>query len=57
MKKDKSGRFRPRQIREGIAFIPYDKFFNYLIYMEKNAVGELFNMKNLVYKKIERLYI
>ena len=57
MEIDKEKKLRPCQVREGIVFIPFYKFFNCLICMEEDTVWWLFNMKKLVYKRTRRLRI
>ena len=38
MEMDKGKKLRPCQIGESIAFMPFDKFFDYLSCMEKDVV-------------------
>lgn len=54
---DKKEKLKPRQVREGIVFIPLDKFFDFFSCMEENAIWWSFNMKELVHKKTGRLCI
>ena len=57
MEIDKGGKLRPCQVGEGIAFMPFDKFFDCLSCMEEDAVWYSFNMKDFIHKKTGGLRI
>ncbi len=57
MEVDKGGKLRPRQVREGKASMPFDKFFDCLGCMEEDAIWWSFNMKDLVHEGTGRLRI
>ena len=57
MEVDKAGKLKPRQVEEGIASMPLDKFFDFLSCMEKDAVWWSFNMNDFVHKRTRRLHI
>ncbi len=57
MEVDKGEKLRSRQVGEGIASMPLDKFFDCLSYMEEDAVWWSFNMKNFVHEKTGGLRI
>lgn len=54
---DKGGGLKIYQVRDDIAFILYDKFFDYFNCIKKDTVCWLFNIKDFIYKKIRRLHI
>lgn len=57
IKIDKDKKLKPYQVGESIAFMPFNKFFNYLSYIDKDFIWWLINIKNLIYKKTRGLYI
>ena len=57
MEVDQEEKLRLRQVRESIASMPLDKFFDYFSCMEEDAVWWSFNIKNLDHKWTGGLYI
>lgn len=53
IKKNKSKKLSSYKVRESLAFILLDKFFNYHNFMEKNAICWLFRINNFIGKSIE----